>query len=98
MRVVLDTCVLKLATLPNPRNPAALIAELGLRGLIEIHASPALVVEYGDVLSDTPELLARLVEVLELCYPLTDLRVIRHEPDNRFVDAPSLAERTSSSR
>ena len=78
--------MLKLATLPNPVNPAALVVELGLRGLIEVHASPAIVVEYSDVLNDTPEFLARLTEVLDICYPLTELQVIRHEPDNRFIE------------
>ncbi len=78
--------MLKLATLPNPINPAALIAELGLRRSIELGASPAIVVEYGDVLGDTPEFLACPIEVLELCHPLTVLRVVRHEPDNRFIE------------
>ena len=78
--------MLKLATLPNPVNPAALVVELGLRGLIEVHASPAIVVEYSDVLNDTPEFLEGLTEALEICYPLTELRVIRHEPDNRFIE------------
>jgi uncharacterized protein len=92
LRVVLDTCVLKLATLPNPINPAALIAELGLRRSIDLFASPAILVEYGDVLDDTPEFLARLTGVLELCYPLTTLRVVRHEPDNRFVECALACE------
>ncbi len=35
MKVVLDTCVLKLATLPNPVNPAALIVELCLAVPVE---------------------------------------------------------------
>jgi hypothetical protein len=29
LKLVVDTCVLKLATLPNPINPAALVVELG---------------------------------------------------------------------
>jgi hypothetical protein len=32
LRVVLDTCILKLATLPGETNYAALIADLVLRG------------------------------------------------------------------
>ncbi len=92
MRVVLDTCVLKLATLPNAVNPAALIAELGLRRSIDLFASPAILLEYCDVLGDTPEFLARLTQVLDLCHPLTTLQVVRHEPDNRFVECALTCE------
>ncbi len=84
--------MLKLATLPNPINPAALIAELGLRRSIDLFASPAILLEYGDVLGDTPEFLARLTGVLELCHPLTALRVVHHEPDNRFIECALACE------
>ena len=86
MKVILDTCVLKLATFPRPENPAASIVELGLRRLFEWWVSPAILEEYGDVLSDTPEFLNEMTQVVELCYPLTTLAVIRHEPDNRFIE------------
>ena len=86
MKVVLDTCVLKLATLPNPVNPAALIVELFLAGGLPAWASPAMIEEYKEVLSDQPELLQRTLSNLELCYPLTELDVIRHQPDNRFLE------------
>jgi len=86
LKVVLDTCVLKLATLPNPVNPAALIVELCLAGAIQAWASPAMVEEYQEVLAGHPDLLQRAVSKLELCYPLTELAVIRHEPDNRFLE------------
>ena len=86
MKVVLDTCVLKLATFTRPDNPAALVVELGLRGLFEWWVSPAILEEYADVLSDDPEFLGEISQSIELCYPLTRLSVIRHEPDNRFIE------------
>lgn len=42
--------------------------------------------EYQEVLSDEPQLLPRMLSVLEFCYPLTELDVIRHKPDNRFLE------------
>ena len=86
MRVVLDTCILKLATLPNLLNPAALIVELCLAGRLRPYASPAMIAEYQEVLSDQPQFLQRVLAALELCYPLTELDVIRHKPDNRFLE------------
>ena len=86
MRVVLDTCVLKLSTFPTPDNPSALVVELCLRGLIEHWASPAMLDEYCSVLADEPEFLAEFLAGIRICYPLTPLQVIRHEPDNRFLE------------
>jgi predicted nucleic acid-binding protein len=86
LKVVLDTCVLKLATLPNPANPAALIVELCLAGGLHAWASPAMIEEYQEVLAEQPEILQRVVSAVELCYPLTELDVIRHKPDNRFLE------------
>ena len=86
MKVVLDTCVLKLATLPNPVNPAALLVELFFAGDLQAWASPAMIEEYQEVLSSHPEVLQRILSRLELCYPLTELDVIRHKPDNRFLE------------
>lgn len=86
MKVVLDTCVLKLATLPNPVNPSALLVELFFAGALEAWASPAMIEEYQEVLSRHPGLLQRALAHLELCYPLTELEVIRHKPDNRFLE------------
>jgi len=42
--------------------------------------------EYQEVLADSPELLQRILSKTELCYPLTELDVIRHKPDNRFLE------------
>jgi len=42
--------------------------------------------EYADVLADEPEFLAEISRQVRLVYPLTVLEVIRHEPDNRFVE------------
>ena len=86
LRVVLDTCILKLATFTAENNASALIFELAGAGLIEAWVSPAILEEYADVLGDQPEFVAELVESVFVCYPLTELRVIRHEPDNRFLE------------
>lgn len=67
MKVVLDTCVLKLATLPNPVNPAALLVEFFFAGDLNAWASPAMIEEYQEVLSNQPELLQRTLFHLELC-------------------------------
>jgi predicted nucleic acid-binding protein len=85
LRVVLDTSILKLATFPADNNASALIYELARAGLIEAWVSPAILEEYADVLGDHPELVADIVENFPVCYPLTELSVVRHEPDNRFL-------------
>lgn len=86
MKLVLDTCILKLATFPAADNPSALIVELGLQKLVEIWASPAMLDEYADVLATEPDFLAELSQSLQICFPLTSLAVIPHEPDNRFLE------------
>ena len=48
--------------------------------------------EYTEVLHDQPDFLARVAECLSLCYPLTELSVIRHEPDNRFLECALAVE------
>ena len=87
MTVILDTCILKLATFPRPDNPAAMIVELALRGIIEVWASPAMLDEYVEVLGADADFFAELTKHVRLCFPLTPLAVIRHRPDNRFVEA-----------
>ena len=42
--------------------------------------------EYGDVLGDRPDFVAEVVDSCRICHPLTELNVIRHEPDNRFLE------------
>ena len=86
MRVVLDTCILKLATFPAENNASALIYELAGAALLEAWVTPAILEEYADVLGDHPEFVADIVESFPVCYPLTELSVIRHEPDNRFLE------------
>lgn len=86
MKVVLDTCILKLATFPADPNASALIFALARAGLIEAWVSPAMLEEYADVLGDHPEFLAEVIECSSVCYPLTELSIIRHEPDNRFLE------------
>jgi predicted nucleic acid-binding protein len=86
VKTVLDTCVLKLATLPNLDNPSALIGKLFWERLIECWGSPSILEEYSWVLADEPELLAMVQQRFLVCYPLTRLNCIRHEPDNRFVE------------
>jgi len=79
LRVVLDTCILKLATFTGEN-------ELARAGLMEAWLTPAILEEYADVLGDHPEFVAEIVENFPVCYPLTELSVIRHEPDNRFLE------------
>jgi putative PIN family toxin of toxin-antitoxin system len=86
LRVVLDTCILKLATFPGENNASALIFELARAGLVEAWVSPAILEEYADVLGEHPEFVAEIVERCRVCHPLTELNVIRHEPDNRFLE------------
>ena len=86
MRVVFDTCILKLATFPGENNASAFIFELARADLIQAWVSPAIFEEYADVLGDHPEFVAEIVESFLVCYPLTELSVIRHEPDNRFLE------------
>jgi len=60
--------------------------------LIEAWASPAILEEYGDALGDDPGFVAEIVGSCRVCYPLTELRVIRHEPDNRFLECAFAAD------
>jgi hypothetical protein len=41
-------------------------------------ATPATLDEYASVLADQPEFVAEIAEVSVVCYPLTELHVIRH--------------------
>ena len=86
MKVVIDTCILKLATFPGPANPSALIVQLGFDDIVEWWGSPAILDEYSHVMDDEPRLLSEVFDVVQICYPLHELSVIRHEPDNRFVE------------
>jgi hypothetical protein len=58
LRVVLDTCILKLATFPTDNNASALIYDLAHSGLSEAWVSPTLLEEYADVLGDHPGFVA----------------------------------------
>jgi hypothetical protein len=55
LKLVLDTCILKLATFPGESNASALIFALTRSGLVEAWASPAILEEYADVLAAGPE-------------------------------------------
>jgi predicted nucleic acid-binding protein len=74
------------ARVRGPMTLPALIYELACAGLIKAWASPAILEEYADVLGDHPEFVAEIVDSFPVCYPLTELNVIRHEPDNRFLE------------
>lgn len=52
LKTVLDTCVLKLATLPNPANKSAVIVELCLREALRAYVTPDVLGEYQRVLGD----------------------------------------------
>ena len=80
------------ATFPADNNASALIYELAHAGLLEAWVSPAILEEYADVLGDHPEFVAGIVESVPVCYPLTELNVIRHEPDNRFLECALAAD------
>lgn len=86
MRLVLDTCLLKLATLPNPANKAAFIWELCRQGQAQIFGSPDTLGEYHRVLAPHPAFLEEIQSGLELCFPLFTATAIEHEPDNRFLE------------
>jgi len=86
VKIVIDTCVLKLATFTSANNPAAMIVQLAVGNLLEWWGSPAILDEYSSVLADEPEFLTEVFEAIHLCYPLTEISVIRHEPDNRFLE------------
>ena len=98
MRVVLDTCILKLATFPADNNASALISELARAGLIEAWVSPAILEAYADVLGDHPEFVAEIVDNFPLSYPLTELSVIRQNRITGFWSARLRRARNSSSR
>src|SRR2546423_2290163 len=42
--------------------------------------------EYAEVLGDRPDFVAEITALCRLCHPLTELSIIRHEPDNRFLE------------
>ena len=86
LKTVLDTCVLKLATLPNPANKSAVIVELCLREVLHAYATPDTLGEYQRVLGDSPLLLEEIQEHFRLCLPLFTATAIKHEPDNRILE------------
>ena len=92
MRLVLDTCVLKLATLPNPANKAAFIWELCRLGKFRIFGSPDTLGEHHRVLAAHPAFLEEIQSVMELCFPLFTATAIEHEPDNRFLEVALAAQ------
>ena len=73
LRVVLDTCVVKLATLPNPGNKAAIIWELCPREMLPIFGSPDTLSEYHRVLAEQPLFLEEIQAGIELCYPFCNV-------------------------
>lgn len=92
LKVVLDTCVLKLATLPNPGSKSAVIVELCVRESLHAYVSPDTLAECQRVLDDCPELLAEIQEHFRPCIPLFRATGIKHEPDNRILEC-ALASR-----
>lgn len=89
---MLDTCVLKLVTLRNQPNRAADIFALAVAGAVECWMSAAMFEEYSVVLADRPDMLADVHQHFQLCYPLQTLDLIRHEPDNRFIECALAVE------
>jgi hypothetical protein len=87
LKLVVDTCIVKMASFPAENNPAALIVQMGLNGLFEWWVTPAILDEYTDVMGGDDGFLAEVIDSIHCCYPLNELSVISHEPDNRFVEA-----------
>ena len=50
LKLVVDTCIVKMASFPAENNPAALIVQMGLSGLYEWWVTPAILDEYADVM------------------------------------------------
>lgn len=92
MLVVLDTCILKLATLRRPENFSALIVRLCWDGWLDCAMSPAMFEEYAVVLAEHRETLALAQDRFEVCYPLVELDIIRHAPDNRFIECAQTSD------
>jgi len=84
--------VLKLATLPNSGNKAAIIWELCRREKLQIFGSPDTLGEYHRVLANHPLFLEEIQAVIELCYPFFTATAIEHEPDNRFLEVALAAQ------
>ena len=78
--------MLKLATFPNPNNSSDLIVRLCWEHRLEGWFSHAMFDEYASVLAGESELLALVQEHFQLCFPLTEINWIKHEPDNRFLE------------
>lgn len=86
LNVTLDTCVLKLATLPHPASKSAVIVELCLREIVQAYVTADVLGEYQRVLYDHPVLLEQVQERFSLCLPLFTTTAIGHEPDNRILE------------
>jgi predicted nucleic acid-binding protein len=92
LRVVLDTCILRLSTLPNPANKSAVIVELCLCGALQAYVSPDVLGEYQRVWSDCPVLLEEIQERFHVCLPLFTATAVEHEPDNRILESALACE------
>ncbi len=42
--------------------------------------------EYAEVIGDYPDFLSEIAAAIHSCHPVSRLGVIRHEPDNRFLE------------
>jgi hypothetical protein len=84
--------------LPADNNASALIYELAHAGLIDAWVSPAILEEDADVLGDHPEFVAEIVESFPVCYPLTELNVIRQNRTTVSWSARLRRTQISSSR
>jgi len=61
-------------------------------GLLEAWVSPPVWEEYGDVLSEHPDLLEDLFLVCQSVFPFGEVGLIRHQPDNRFLECAFAAD------
>lgn len=88
MRVVLNTCILKLATFPADNDASAVIYELARAGLNEAWVSTANYWQSTRTSRATTRN-SSLRSSRASRDPLTELAVIQHEPDNRFLECAS---------
>jgi predicted nucleic acid-binding protein len=61
-------------------------------GLLEGWVSPAILEEYRDVLNEHPDLLEELFFVCHSVLPIVEVGLIRHQPDNRFLECAFAAD------
>ena len=86
LRLVLDTCVLKLARCRTRRTRRPSSGNFAGGDIFKSSAARTRWGEYHRVLAAHPALLEEIQGEMELCFPLFTATAIKHEPDNRFLE------------